>query len=155
MNKLATVLLGLSLVTATSLELAANATVIRNVQAPVQTIASNVGGSLPKLAGKPVVIDIYASWCPACKNIAPTMAQLKKEYGKKATFIVFDVSDAGKIAKSQALAAKLGLSSFLADNISQTGQVTIVDPATGNILAQHRNNRNKADYATVLNAAIR
>uniref|UniRef100_UPI0035932352 TlpA family protein disulfide reductase n=1 Tax=Chamaesiphon sp. TaxID=2814140 RepID=UPI0035932352 len=43
--------------------------------------ASSVGGPLAQqLQGKPVVVDIYASWCPACKNIAPTVSQLKQQY---------------------------------------------------------------------------
>jgi thiol-disulfide isomerase/thioredoxin len=156
MNKLTAACL--SLVGITTVQLSVNAAISQTVVSPVQTIAqtSNVGGALAKkLQGKPVVIDIYASWCPACKNIAPTMAQLKRDYAGKATFVVFDVSDQGKTAKSKALAKQLGLSKFLADNISQTGMVTIVDPANGNILTQHRNNANKSDYVSVLDAAIR
>jgi hypothetical protein len=33
--------------------------------------------------------------------------------------------------------------------------LTIIDPATGNILAQHRNNANLADYTQVLDAALK
>jgi thiol-disulfide isomerase/thioredoxin len=158
MNKLTAVFLGWSLASMTTIQLSANAAITQNAAIAVQTIAqaNNVGGALAKnLQGKPVVVDIYASWCPACKNIAPTMAQLKREYAGKATFVVFDVSDQGKTAKSKALAKQLGLSKFLADNMSQTGMVTIVDPANGNILTQHRNNATKSDYASVLDAAIR
>jgi thiol-disulfide isomerase/thioredoxin len=157
MNKFTAAFLGLSLVSVT-VPSSVNAVISQTAASPVQTIAqaNNVGGALAKkLQGKPVVVDIYASWCPACKNIAPTMAQLKRDYAGKATFVVFDVSDQGKTAKSKALAKQLGLSKFLADNISQTGMVTIVDPANGNILTQHRNNANKSDYASVLDAAIR
>jgi thiol-disulfide isomerase/thioredoxin len=46
--------------------------------------AANVGSSLAKqLHGKPVVVDIYASWCPACANIAPTVSKIKQQYGNK------------------------------------------------------------------------
>lgn len=27
-----------------------------------------------ELQGKPVVVDIYATWCPGCKNIALTIS---------------------------------------------------------------------------------
>jgi thiol-disulfide isomerase/thioredoxin len=160
MNRLTAAFLGLSLASMTTIPLSAKAAITQNAVTPtsVQMIAqaSNVGGALAKkLQGKPVVVDIYASWCPACKNIAPTMAQLKRDYAGKATFVVFDVSDQGKTAKSKALAKQLGLSKFLAENMSQTGLVAIVDPANGNILTQHRNNSNKSDYASVLDAAIR
>ncbi len=107
-----------------------------------------------KLHGKPVVIDIYASWCPACQNIAPTISQLKQQYAGKVHFVVLDVSDRASTAKSEAIARELGLSQFLADNKTQTGSLTIVNPSTGKILAQHRNNANKSAYTRVLDSAL-
>ena len=115
----------------------------------------NVGGPLaPRLQGKPVVVDIYASWCPACQNIAPTLEELKTQYGDDIHFIVLDVSDRAKTSQSETLATELGLSDFFAANRSQTGMVAIIDPATGNILAQHRNNANLGDYTSVIDSAI-
>jgi thiol-disulfide isomerase/thioredoxin len=114
-----------------------------------------VGGPLSKqLQGKPVIVDIYATWCPACSNIAPTLSQLKKEYSGKAHFVVLDVSNKAKASQSEATAKQLGLEQFFAANKAQTGTVAIIDPATGKILAQHRNNPNKSAYTSVLNAAI-
>jgi thiol-disulfide isomerase/thioredoxin len=116
---------------------------------------SSVGGALAQqLQGKPVVVDIYASWCPACKNIAPTVSQLKQQYAGKVNFVVLDVSDKSSSAKAEATAKKLGLSKFFAANKTQTGSLTIIDPATGNILVQHRNNSDKAAYTSVLDSAI-
>jgi thiol-disulfide isomerase/thioredoxin len=158
MYKLTAIFLGLILGNITILELAANAAITPVTVIPLQTIAqsSNVGGALAKkLQGKPVVVEIYASWCPACKNVAPTIAALKSEYGSKTNFVILDVSDKSKTSKSQNLAKQLGLAQFFSQNISQTGLVAIIDPATGNILAQYRNNANKSDYSAVLDAAIR
>lgn len=122
---------------------------------PCASRNSNVGGPLARqLQGKPVVVDIYASWCAACKNIAPTLSQLKKDYEGKAHFVVLDVSDKSKASQAEARARQLGLEQFFAAHKSQTGMVAIIDPATGNILAQHRNNPNLADYTSVLNSAI-
>jgi len=116
--------------------------------------AQSVGKLAKKLQGKPVVVDIYASWCPACKNIAPTVSQLKKQYEGKVNFVVLDVSDRASTAKSEAIARELGLSDFFAANKTQTGSLTIVDPSTGKILSQQRNNSNKAAYTKVLDTAI-
>jgi thiol-disulfide isomerase/thioredoxin len=116
---------------------------------------ASVGGPLAqKLQGKPVVVDIYASWCPGCKNIAPTLSQLKQDYSGKVNFVVLDVTDPGKLRASEAMAKELGLANFLRDNKSKTSMVAIIDPATGKILASYKNNANKADYAKILNAAI-
>lgn len=115
----------------------------------------NVGRALAQqLQGKPVVVDIYASWCPKCQTIAPTLSQLKKEYSGKAHFVVLDVSDKAKASQAEAQARQLGLGQFFSANKAQTAMVAIIDPATGNILAQYRGNPNKTDYTSVLNAAI-
>ena len=69
--------------------------------------SNSVGGPLAKqLQGKPVVVDIYASWCPACKNIAPTVSKIKQQYGDKITFVTLDVSDKASAAKAEAKAKK-------------------------------------------------
>ncbi|MEA5480422.1 thioredoxin domain-containing protein [Pseudanabaena galeata UHCC 0370] len=117
--------------------------------------STSVGGPLAKkLQGKPVVVDIYASWCAACKNVAPTLSQLKQQYAGKVHFVVLDVSDRSSTAKSEAIAKELGLSNFFAANKTQTGSLTIVDPSSGKILSQHRNNANKSTYTKVLDAAL-
>jgi thiol-disulfide isomerase/thioredoxin len=40
-------------------------------------------------AGKTVLIDVYASWCPVCKKQQPTIARLEKE---KPGLVVYQVS---------------------------------------------------------------
>jgi thiol-disulfide isomerase/thioredoxin len=65
-----------------------------------------------QLQGKPVMVEIYASWCPGCKNIAPTISQLKKQYAGKANFVVLDVTDSKTTQASMRMAAKLGLTDF-------------------------------------------
>jgi thiol-disulfide isomerase/thioredoxin len=122
---------------------------------PCASKAQSVGGSLAsELQGKPVVVDIFATWCAACKNIAPTLSKLKKDYADKVHFVVLDVSDKSTTTEAETKAAQLKLSQFLAVNKTQTGMLTIIDPATGKILAQYRNNANLADYTTVLDAAL-
>ena len=115
----------------------------------------NVGGPLAReLQGKPVVIDIYATWCSGCKNIAPTLSQLKQKYQGKAHFIVFDVTNKATSRQAEARARELGLENFFNQNKSQTASVTIVNPANGDILSQERKNSNLSDYTSVLDAAI-
>ncbi|NJR53680.1 MAG: thioredoxin family protein [Acaryochloris sp. CRU_2_0] len=122
---------------------------------PCAAKAQTVGGPLSQeLQGKPVVIDVFATWCPGCKNIEPTLSQLKQEYADKAHFVVLDVTDKAKLKETEASAEKLGLSQFLETTKSKTSTVAIVDPATGKILAMFKNNPNKADYTKVLDAAL-
>jgi thiol-disulfide isomerase/thioredoxin len=122
---------------------------------PQQLIAKGDTLALAKqLQGKPVIVDIYASWCPGCKNIAPTLAQLKQEYGNKAHFVMFDVSDRQKTEASMKMAAKLGLTKFFTANKSQTATVAIIDPASGKVTKQFRNNPNLAEYTSILDRSI-
>lgn len=107
-----------------------------------------------QLQGRPVVVDIYATWCPGCKNIAPTLSSLKQQYQGKAHFVVFDVTDRTTTQMAEEKAKQLGLSEFLMANKSQTSLVAIIDPATGKVLRQFRNNPNKGDYMSVLDTAI-
>jgi thiol-disulfide isomerase/thioredoxin len=119
---------------------------------PVAAAKMSKGALAPQLQGKPVVVDIYATWCGGCKNIAPTLSDLKTRYQDKATFVVFDVSDKKTTMESAAMAKKLGLTGFFNANKSATSTVAIIDPATGKILKKFVNNANASDYATVLDA---
>lgn len=107
-----------------------------------------------QLQGKPVVVDIYASWCAKCQNIAPTLSRLKQQYQGKAHFVVFDVTDRATTQTAEMKAKELGLSQFLAANKSQTSLVAIIDPSNGRVLRQFRNNPNQGDYTAVLDNAI-
>jgi thiol-disulfide isomerase/thioredoxin len=117
--------------------------------------ATSVGDPLTKqLQGKPVVVDIYASWCPACKNIAPTVSQIKQQYAGKINFITLDVSSKDSSTKAEAIAKQLGLSKLFAANKTKTGTLLIIDPATENILTQQQNNPDLNAYSKVLDLAI-
>lgn len=141
---------------ATILSLSAALVAMPNISTAreIQVASATEGALAKELQGKPVVVDIYATWCPGCKNIAPTLSQIKQQYKNTAHFVVFDVSDKSTTQASQAKAKKLGLSEFFAANKSQTSTVAIIDPATGKILKQFRNNPNQKDYTTVLDTAI-
>jgi thiol-disulfide isomerase/thioredoxin len=116
-------------------------------------IAQNKGLA-KQLQGKPVVVNIHASWCPACKTVAPVLSKLQQQYSGKANFVSFDVSDRGSTKAAQSQAKQLGLHNFLQSNKSQTGLVAIVDPATGQVIQQFRGNGNLKDYQGALKQAM-
>jgi thiol-disulfide isomerase/thioredoxin len=103
-----------------------------------------------ELQGKPVVVDIYATWCGACKNIAPTLSNVKQQYKDKVNFVVFDVSDRKTTEASAAKAQKLGLTSFFEANKSRTSTVGVIDPRNGQIVKQFFNNANAKDYTAAI-----
>ncbi|MCT0252957.1 MULTISPECIES: thioredoxin domain-containing protein [unclassified Synechocystis] len=125
-------------------------------QATVAQMMQNTGTRplSPTLQGKPVVVDIYATWCPGCKTIAPTLSQLKKQYQGKVNFVVLDVSDKNTTKQAEAKAKELGLTNFFEMNKTQTATVAIIDPATGMVVQQFRKNANAGDYTKVINGEI-
>ena len=54
-------------------------------------------------AGKPVVVDFFATWCGPCKTLAPRLAALAGEYGDRIKFVAVNVD------QSPALAAKFNV----------------------------------------------
>lgn len=47
---------------------------------------------------KPVIIDLYADWCPPCRAIAPIMKSLAKEYAGKVVVYKVNVDNEKEIA---------------------------------------------------------
>jgi thioredoxin 1 len=53
----------------------------------------------------PVVLDIYATWCGPCLQMAPIFEELEKEYGQKYKFVKLNVDEAREIAISYGVTA--------------------------------------------------
>ena len=124
------------------------------IPGPAGWLAQKQAGSLaPSLQGRPVVVDIYASWCPACRTIAPTLRSLRQGKAGKATFVTFDVSDAAALKASRERARALGLGSFLEANRSQTSLVAVIEPATGTTVQTFRASTDAGAYAAAISRA--
>jgi thioredoxin 1 len=54
-------------------------------------------------AGKPVVVDFFATWCGPCKTLAPRLDTLAGEFGDRIKFVSVNVDQA------QTLATKYGV----------------------------------------------
>jgi thiol-disulfide isomerase/thioredoxin len=55
---------------------------------------------LAQLHGKPVVVNIWASWCGPCVVEAPGLARLAREYGTRVQFLGVDVLDQRSAAQA-------------------------------------------------------
>ena len=59
------------------------------VAAPFELALANREGTfrLADQRGKPVVMEVFASWCGACQRATPALAEAYRDHGDKATFI--------------------------------------------------------------------
>jgi thioredoxin 1 len=51
-----------------------------------------------KQSTKPVVLDVYASWCGPCQHMMPIVEELEQELGSKYKFAKLNVDEAREIS---------------------------------------------------------
>ena len=65
-------------------------------KAPTSTVVETLDGKafdIGQYVGKtPMLIEFWATWCPLCKQLEPTMIDVAKKYGSKVKFIGVAVS---------------------------------------------------------------
>ncbi|PKL75991.1 MAG: thiol-disulfide isomerase [Candidatus Melainabacteria bacterium HGW-Melainabacteria-1] len=103
----------------------------------------------------PIVAVIKASWCPACKKISPTVMGLMKDYGDKATWVVFDVSTKESAEAARKQAEKLGLKDFFAMYGAKTSTVAILDPESKKPLKIFMAEADRSKYVQALETALK
>jgi thiol-disulfide isomerase/thioredoxin len=102
---------------------------------------------------RPTVAIIRADWCSACQKLEPTMMELMSQYKDRIDFVMLDVTDDQKAAKSAATARKLGLGKFFQANVKKTSTVVVLSPSH-KILYQTMQNFDRAAYVKAFDEAI-
>ena len=102
---------------------------------------------------RPTVAIIRADWCTACQKLEPTMMELMNQYKDRIDFVMLDVTDDQKAAKSAATARKLGIGKFFHENMKNTSTVVVLSPAH-KILFRTAKNFDREAYVKAFDEAI-
>jgi len=70
--------------------------------------------TLASFEGKPMVINFWASWCPACVAELPDLEEVHQEFGDEVTFL--GIANADRRELADALADEVGITYALADD---------------------------------------
>jgi peroxiredoxin len=60
-------------------------------------------------AGKPLIVDFWATWCNTCKETVPKLAELQEKYKARGLTVVGISVDKGSAEKIRKAAKKLGI----------------------------------------------
>lgn len=72
-------------------------------------------GNVSDFRGRPVVLNFWASWCPACVAELPDFEQVHREQGDGVVFIGMNMQEVDRAA-AEALIAESGVTYLLADD---------------------------------------
>ncbi len=109
------------------------------------TLFDGTETTLGAFLGKPVVINFWASWCPACVAEMPDLARVEAEVRDRVTFIGLDLQDPDRAA-AEAMAAETGVEYLLGEDPDGSiyaffGGIgmptTVFIDAQGNVLEVH------------------
>ena len=64
--------------------------------------ADNEEITLSSFAGKPVVLNFWASWCPPCKSEMPDFQKAYEQYGTDIAFVMLNLTDGVRETKEKA-----------------------------------------------------
>ena len=101
---------------------------------------------------KIILAEIYASWCPGCKNIQPTLDQIAKDF-PQIELVQLDVSTPSKAEASQKVASDLKIIDFYNVNKSKTATVGVIVPTTGEVVSVFHNENSEDLYKPAIQDA--
>jgi thiol-disulfide isomerase/thioredoxin len=108
----------------------------------------------PPTENKPLVLVVYADWCPLCQKLKPALALINEKYSGRIRFVRLDVTSEETTAKSKQRAQSLGLEQFF-DKYHDTTSLVIIQDASGHEVFRALHDYDFQHYAKVLDQLLR
>jgi thioredoxin len=70
---------------------------MKGLNMPVTITKENYETEVIK-SDKPVIVDVYATWCGPCQQMMPIFDELEKEHGNKYKFVKLNVDESRELA---------------------------------------------------------
>lgn len=102
---------------------------------------------------KPMVLVVYADWCPLCQRLKPALALINERYTGKINFVLLDVTSETTTAQSRQRARSLGLEEFFDKNYDATSLVVIRNSG-GHEVFRARHDYEFQHYAKILDQQL-
>lgn len=118
---------------------------------------------LSDYAGKPIIVNIWATWCPPCRAELPHFDKFYKEYGDKIQFMIIDNEDKGSLSDVQKFIKDNGYSfpvfydwDYSAYDAYGTGYIpiTLAIDANGNLVYNQVGSLDESSLKSVINSIL-
>lgn len=106
------------------------------------TLLDGTETDLSKLyADKPVVLEFWATWCPLCKKLEPSLQAAREKYAGKATFVGVGVSANQSASKQKEYIDKQHLTGEYVFDANDAAVKAFMAPHTSYIVVLDRNHK--------------
>ncbi|NBA96231.1 TlpA disulfide reductase family protein [Pseudomonas sp. R5(2019)] len=133
----------------------------RSTRLPAISLRDAAGYSVPlsRYSGKPLVINLWATWCPPCRREMPVLHQAQKER-PDVVFLFVNQGESPRSVMTFLATAGLDLNHVLFDGSGQLGQLvgssalptTLFYTADGRLLGSHLGELSRASLTRALEA---
>lgn len=110
-------------------ELSGSPTTLAKLHSQASALLGGSAGALEKriggLRGHPVVVNVWASWCTACRAEYPLMASAAAAYGRQVAFLGYDSNDQAGPARKYVAAHPVSYPSYAGPATAISGLATI------------------------------
>lgn len=113
--------------------------------------------SLSAMSGKPMVVNLWATWCPPCRREMPVLAKAQAQRGD-VTFVFVNQGESGQVIREYLRGSDLQLRNVLLDPVSVVSQeigsrglpTTLFFAATGRLVDTHMGGLSEASLVQKL-----